>query len=310
MNTNDDKIQWHPAFDAALQIELEAEAEYLEFEPEHLLSKKPMQIDVLVKNEKDVKIQKNIGRIFRQYNIIEYKSPDDRLNIDDFYKTYGYACLYKSETGAIDEIPATELTITFVCYNYPLKMLQRLEHDKKLIIENIENGIYYLIGVASPIHLIIIPKLSKESNYWLNNLRNDLKSGGEIRNFIEQYGKKKNSKLYQALADTIMRANWKELKEERKMCEALRELFADDLRESREEGVLEGRNAGKIEGKIEQVIKKYQKGCTVDEAADMLEESPNLIRQIYDVIQHGTVNLDAEQIYKVLLENSCLETQK
>ena len=310
MNTNDDKIQWHPAFDAALQIELEAEAEYLEFEPEHLLSKKPMQIDVLVKNEKDVKIQKNIGRIFRQYNIIEYKSPDDRLNIDDFYKTYGYACLYKSETGAIDEIPATELTITFVCYNYPLKMLQRLEHDKKLIIENIENGIYYLIGDSIPIQLIIIPKLSKENNYWLNNLRNDLKSGGEIRNFIEQYGKKKNSKLYQALADTIMRANWKELKEERKMCEALRELFADDLRESREEGVLEGRNAGKIEGKIEQVIKKYQKGCTVDEAADMLEESPNLIRQIYDVIQHGTVNLDAEQIYKVLLENSCLETQK
>ena len=310
MNTNDDKIQWHPAFDAALQIELEAEAEYLEFDSEHLLSKKPMQIDVLVKNEKDVKIQKNIGRIFRQYNIIEYKSPDDRLNIDDFYKTYGYACLYKSETGAIDEIPATELTITFVCYNYPLKMLQRLEHDKKLIIENIENGIYYLIGDSIPIQLIIIPKLSKESNYWLNNLRNDLKSGGEIRNFIEQYGKKKNSKLYQALADTIMRANWKELKEERKMCEALRELFADDLRESREEGVLEGRNAGKIEGKIEQVIKKYQKGCTVDEAADMLEESPNLIRQIYDVIQHGTVNLDAEQIYKVLLENSCLETQK
>ena len=83
MNTNDDKIQWHPAFDAALQIELEDEAEYLEFEPEHLLSKKPMQIDVLVKNEKDVKIKKNIGRIFRQYNIIEYKSPDDKLNIDD-----------------------------------------------------------------------------------------------------------------------------------------------------------------------------------------------------------------------------------
>ena len=59
MNTNDDKIQWHPAFDAALQIELEDEAEYLEFEPEHLLSKKPMQIDVLVKNKKDVKIKKN-----------------------------------------------------------------------------------------------------------------------------------------------------------------------------------------------------------------------------------------------------------
>ena len=302
MNTNDDKIQWHPAFDAALQIELEAEAEYLEFEPEHLLSKKPMQIDVLVKNKKDVKIKKNIGKIFRQYNIIEYKSPDDKLNIDDFYKTYGYACLYKSETGAIDEIPATELTITFVCYHYPVKMLQKLEYDKKLSIKNIESGIYYLLGDSIPIQLIVIPKLSKENNYWLNNLRNDLKSGGEIRNFIEQYGKNKDSKLYQALADTIMRANWKELKEERKMCEALRELFADDLRESREEG----RNEGVASKIIEQVIKKYQKGCTAEETADMLEEAPILVQQIYDAIEQYAPDYDVEKLYKVLQDKSVL----
>ncbi len=45
------------------------------------------------------------------------------------------------------------------------------------------------------------------------------------------------------------------------MCEALRELFADDLRESREEGITEGRNVGKLEGKLEgaasKVIVKY-----------------------------------------------------
>ena len=112
-----------------------------------------------------------------------------------------------------------------------------------------------------------------------------MKSGGEIRNFIEQYGKKKESKLYQALADTIMRANWKELKEERRMCQALRELFADDLRESelkgRNAGRIEGRNAGRIEGKIEGrtegaaskiielVIKKHQKGYTAEDTADL-----------------------------------------
>ena len=60
------------------------------------------------------------------------------------------------------------------------------------------------------------------------------------------------------------------------MCEALRELFADDLRESREEGIMEGRNVGKREGEaskvIEIVIKKYKKGCSVKETADMLEE--------------------------------------
>ncbi len=296
MNTKDDKIQWHPAFDAALQIELGDEAKYLEFESEHMLTKKPMQIDVLVKNDKHVKIHKNIGRIFRQYNIIEYKSPKDDLNIDDFYKTYAYACIYKSDTEAVDRIQATELTISFVCYHYPRAMLNKLERDRGITVESVDDGIYYLLGDAIPIQLIVVPVLSKENNYWLNNLRNDLKSGGEIRRFIELYEKNKNSKLYQALADTIMRANWKEVKEERKMCEALKELFADDLRESE----LKGRNAGKIEGKIELVIKKYGKGCTVEETAEMLEESPAVIQQIYDVIEQYAPNYNAETIYKAL----------
>lgn len=300
MNTKDDKIQWHPAFDAALQIELGDEAKYLEFESEHMLTKKPMQIDVLVKNDKHVKIQKNIGRIFRQYNIIEYKSPKDDLNIDDFYKTYAYACIYKSDTEAVDRIQATELTISFVCYHYPRAMLNKLERDRCMAVEGVDDGIYYLLGDAIPIQLIVVPALSKENNYWLNNLRNDLKSGGEIRRFIELYEKNKNSKLYQALADTIMRANWKEVKEERKMCEALKELFADDLRESE----LKGRNAGKIEGAaskiVEQVIKKYKKGYSVEETAEMLEESPALIEQIYDVIGQCAPDCSVETIYKAI----------
>lgn len=300
MNTKDDKIQWHPAFDAALQIELGDEAKYLEFESEHMLTKKPMQIDVLVKNDKHVKIRKNIGRIFRQYNIIEYKSPKDDLNIDDFYKTYAYACIYKSDTEAVDRIQATELTISFVCYHYPRAMLNKLERDRGITVESADDGIYYLLGDAIPIQLIVVPVLSKENNYWLNNLRNDLKSGGEIRRFIELYEKNKNSKLYQALADTIMRANWKEVKEERKMCEALKELFADDLRESE----LKGRNAGKIEGAaskiVEQVIKKYKKGYSVEETAEMLEESPTLIEQIYDVIVQCAPDCSVETIYKAI----------
>ena len=185
MNTNDEKIQWHPAFDAALQIEFGDEAKYPEFDPEHLISKKPMQIDVLVKNEKHVKLRKNIGRIFRQYNIIEYKSPEDDLDIDDFYKTYAYACLYKSDTETVDLIPADELTITFVCYHYPRNMLRKLEQDRKFSVEQQDSGIYYLIGDAIPIQLVIVPKLSKEHNYWLNNLRNDLKAGSEIKKITE-----------------------------------------------------------------------------------------------------------------------------
>lgn len=271
MNTEGEKIQWHPAFDAALQIELGEEAKYLTFEPEHLLSKKPMQIDVLVKNEKKVKIRKNIGRI-----------------------------------------PAEELTITFVCYHYPRQMLRNLQNERNINVKNIENGIYYLYGDAIPIQLIIVPELSIENNYWLNKLRNNLKSGGEIKLFMEQYEKNRDSKLFQALADTVMRANWKEVEEEGNMSDVIKEIFADQFHkceaEARAQGEAEGRAKGEAEGRvskmIEQIMKKYKKGCSVAETADMLEENPSVIEQIYDILRQNAPDYDVQKIYQSLLEKN------
>ena len=179
-----------------------------------------------------------------------------------------------------------------------------------MAVEQEDSGIYYPIGDAIPIQLVIVPKLSKEHNYWLNNLRNDLKAGSEIKNFIESYSKNKNSKLYQALADAVMRANWEKLKEGSNMCEALKELFADDFKESELKGMNAGRIEGKIEGRtegaaskiIELVIKKHQKGYTAEATADMLEEPVSRIRQIYDVIEKSSPDYDAETIYKQLCE--------
>ena len=189
-------------------------------------------------------------------------------------------------------------------------MLRKLEQDRKFSVEQQDSGIYYLIGDAIPIQLVIVPKLSKEHNYWLNNLRNDLKAGSEIKNFIESYSKNKNSKLYQALADAVMRANWEKLKEGSNMCEALKELFADDFKESelkgRNAGKREGKIEGKMEAKIELIIKKYKKGCSAEETADMLEEPINLMRQIYEMLDQYTPDYDVEKIYKGLLEKAIL----
>lgn len=86
-------LQWHPAFYSSLQIELKDES--LEFYYEYHLTRKPLQIDVLVikKKSKQV-IKKSIGRIFRKHNIVEFKSPGDYLSVNDYYKVLGYACIY------------------------------------------------------------------------------------------------------------------------------------------------------------------------------------------------------------------------
>lgn len=82
-------LQWHPAFFAGLQIELEEDADCLEFIQEYSLGTKPMEIDVLIKKEEKRVLKKSIGKIFRKHNIIEYKSPMDYLSVDDYYKAYG-----------------------------------------------------------------------------------------------------------------------------------------------------------------------------------------------------------------------------
>ena len=67
--------------------------------------------------------------IFRQHNVIEYKSLGDSLNIDDFYKTLAYAFLYKSLSDKVDGIPADQLTLSLVRQGYPrdIEDLQRRE---------------------------------------------------------------------------------------------------------------------------------------------------------------------------------------
>lgn len=44
--------------------------------------------------------------------MIEYKSLEDALTIDDFYKTVGYACLYKGYGEHVDAVPINELTVS------------------------------------------------------------------------------------------------------------------------------------------------------------------------------------------------------
>ena len=228
----DKVLQWHPGFFAALQIELQEESGNLEFYPEYELSKKPMRIDTLiVKKMTDSPVRKNIGRIFRKHNLIEYKSPGDYLSINDFYKVYGYACFYQSDTEKVGEIRLEEITITFVCNHYPREMLRILKKERKIAVRKIENGIYWLENEFLPIQIILNHELSSDENRWLNSLRTDIKADKETDRLMRDYKEHKDSKLYQAVMDLVVRANQKAMKEARDMCDALKELFADELEE-------------------------------------------------------------------------------
>ena len=68
------RIQWHPGFVAAIDLELAENRKDLIYEKEYNLNVKPLEIDLLViKKEKSAKIVNEIGKLFRDYNIMDYK---------------------------------------------------------------------------------------------------------------------------------------------------------------------------------------------------------------------------------------------
>lgn len=130
--------------------------------------------------------------------------------------------------------------------------------------------------------VIVINELSKEKNYWLQTLRKNLQSGGEIRELLERYEEKKNEPRYQALMNIVVQANREKVEEERKMCEALREIFADDLREAQEKGQQIGQEIGqKIGQQIGEELGRMKKAReTARNLAEMGMSTENIAKAV------------------------------
>lgn len=80
--------------------------------------------------------------------------------------------------------------------------------------------------------------------------------------------------------NVIMQANWEEVKEEKKMCQALRELFAEELKESQEEGIALGEISGiKLAKKVFRLAKDDLPLFEIAEKCGITEEK---VKQILE----------------------------
>ena len=145
-------------------------------------------------------------------------------------------------------------------------MLKHLAESRGIHVENRDKGIYYLTGDAIPMQLLITRELTQEENFWLKNLRTDLKAGREIQTIVARYEQNRHSKDYAAVMDLITRANWTEMEVERKMCDALRELFAEELKEENERGMEQGMERGIYLAKL--IFKLSAQGSSAEEIAE------------------------------------------
>lgn len=97
--------------------------------------------------------------------------------------------------------------------------------------------------------LIVSSELSKENNFWLKNLSDDIAGREEARELLSKYEGHKQNRLYKSVMNVIVRANHETFEEVKMMCEALEELMKDELAECRRRGLEEGRQKGLLEGR-------------------------------------------------------------
>ena len=206
----DTNTQWHLGLKPAVDLELVEERENLSYFRDYSLNQQALEIDLLIiKKEGDQPIRNEIGKLFRKYNIIEYKSPKDELNIDTLYKVGAYTSLYKAYGDTVDERKADEITTSLIRKAKPIKLFQYFE-EHGIQLENPYKGIYYVkSSVLFPTQIVVTKELNPKEHIWLTAL-----SDGMQKQQLEDLLKKVESfhtKLDRELADAVLEVAIKDL---------------------------------------------------------------------------------------------------
>ncbi len=250
----------------------------LYFYSEYNLSRKPLQIDLLIiEKNKNIRIKNQIGHIFRQNNIIEYKSPGDSMSIDDFYKATAYACMYKALGEKVDAVSANELTISMMRESYPAGMIATLKRQG-IEIEKVYDGIYYLKNFFIPTQIVVTKELSQGLHNSFRVLSRNVDEK-DIETFLkdaEGYIGKSEKSDADAVLQVSMSANYElyeKVRRDNTMCEALRRLMRDEIEDALDAAKQEGSAEGHIQAQRETSMALAKMGMAVENIATAVNAS-------------------------------------
>lgn len=185
VENENERIQWHEPFYAALELDFHEDKEELTFEREVELGKNPVRMDMLIlHNNSEKQLKSELGHIMRRVNIIEYKSPEDGLTIDDFYKAISYALMYKALQKHVNLVPVGDLTVSIFRDTRSQKMIDMLKSEGYNLKERYPGIIYVAGHIPVPVQIVSISELPKGCHSALKILKRDAVRE-EVEAFLE-----------------------------------------------------------------------------------------------------------------------------
>ena len=184
-----------------------------------------------------------------------------------FYKTLGYGCLYKAQGSHVNEICRTDIAVTFIRERKPEKLLQELA-ELYDVVERAP-GIYMLQGegLLFAVQILVLREMTWEKHIWVTALQRQITREHARLLLLEM--RKLEKVQEREWADSVLQlaiANNKEIFETLKgdefMCQALRELMAEEIGEELYKARCIGEKEGEENGQrsLGEVIKRLLSG--------------------------------------------------
>lgn len=282
------KTQWHTAFYSCILIRYAKYAGKAEIYSEFQLTQQPLRIDVLVvKKDPGTVFTDDIGKNFRTWNVMEFKSPRDGLSIDDFYKTVAYALLLKLDKKSGSDPASGDITVTLVREGIPTELMRRLSEEFGAVIEKESPGVYTVKGAPCPfpVQIVAYGEMSGETECWLRALSS--KADRSTASFMADSAEEllrddpDNAELRGAIESVLFvfhKENSWIFKEDEDMLRIYTDIMEPALKKARADGIAEGEAKGIInmgrkfrlpDGDIISQLMESIK-CSLPEARDML----------------------------------------
>ena len=241
------RVNWHEAASCAIRIELRDYEEILEFQDEYVLGKNNYRIDMLIiKKLTSESIPKNIARIFKSYNLFEFKGIGSSISTDSYYKTIGYAGILISRLGKENHCTALDVTISLLSFHYPRNLMKHLIKERNIEVIESSPGIYYINKETFYIQIIVTKELPAEENLYLRCMTNQLQDTGLTNLLADDYKKHMEHEIYTKYLNQITRANSTKKGESIMVCEGLFELYGTTSQEFYDRGKEEAKQEASI----------------------------------------------------------------
>lgn len=276
------RTRFHYGFYAAMKVEYDLAKAPVTYDQEKQLGEDPIRLDFLIiKKSAGSKLTDEIGEFFRNVNLFEYKSPEDGLTIDDFYKAEGYGLIYKGFDRKVNELPIDDMTLTLVRHAYPREMVEELKKSG-FTVEEAHPGIYRIDGkVSIPVQLVVSSRLA-EGEYEGLRLLAKGSSKDEVVDYVNKAiasgdeNIKNNAGTVVEVCLSVNKDLGKQLKEEGGyMSEVVKEVFKKDFDQAEATG--EERATEKMVGEMlkdNEPATKISKwsGMSIDKIAKIAEK--------------------------------------